>query len=195
MHDCCNITLNYLLCCLWMMNSVQLSIYVYFMLIFCAIILHILPATSLDPPTSLMLENVTATSIDVMWSGAFPPVNGYYISWRRTDLGDSATAEHAQVTGATMYNLTNLFAGVTYDITVWSTDGTRVSSPVSRQVTTMESGELSPYVHSRATYTLNNFCGPFKREFYGLVAPLWRFTCTSIYVHHDVIHKLISSRT
>ena len=102
----------------------------------------ILPATSLDPPTSLMSGTVTATSIVVMWSGAGPPVDGYYISWRRTDLGDSATAEYAQVTGV-MYTLANLFAGVTYDITVWSTDGTRVSSPVSRQVTTSESGELS----------------------------------------------------
>ena len=105
----------------------------------------ILPATSLDPPTSLMSGTVTATSIVVVWSGAGSPVNGYYISWRRTDLGDSATAEYARVTGV-MHTMTNLFAGVTYDITVWSTDGTRVSSPVSRQVTTSESGELSPYV-------------------------------------------------
>ena len=80
-----------------------------------------------------------------MWSGAGPPVNGYYINWRRTDLGDSATAEYARVTDV-MHTLTNLFAGITYNITVWSTDGTRVSSPVSRQVTTSESGELSPYV-------------------------------------------------
>ena len=92
-----------------------------------------------------MSGTVTATSIVVMWSGAGSPVNGYYISWRRTDLGDSATAEYAQVTGV-MHMLTNLFAGVTYDITVWSTDGTGVSSPVSRQVTTSESGELSLYV-------------------------------------------------
>ena len=105
----------------------------------------VLPATSLDPPTSLMSGTVTATSIVVMWSGAGSPVNGYYISWRRTDLGDSATAENAQVTGV-MHTLTNLSAGVAYDITVWSTDGTRVSSPVSRQVTTSESGELSPSV-------------------------------------------------
>ena len=105
----------------------------------------ILPATSLDPPASLMSGTVNATSIVVMWSGAGSPVNGYYISWRRTDLGDSAMAEYARVTGV-MYTLTNLFAGVTYDITVWSTDGTRVSIPVSRQVTTSESGELSPYV-------------------------------------------------
>ena len=88
-----------------------------------------------------MSGTVTDTSIMAMWSGAGSPVNGYYISWRRTDLGDSATAEYAQVTGATMYMLTNLFAGVTYDITVWSTDGTGVSSPVSHQVTTTESGE------------------------------------------------------
>ena len=127
-----------------MMYCVQLSIYVYCMLIPRAIILHILPASSLAPPTNLT-GTVTATSIVVMWSGAGPPVNGYYISWRRTDLGDSATAEYAQVTGV-MHMLTNLFAGVNYDITVWSTDGTRVSSPVSRQVTTSESGELSPYV-------------------------------------------------
>ena len=106
---------------------------------------YIFPATPLDPPTSLMSDTVTATSIDVMWSGAGSPVNGYYISWRRTDLGDSATAEYARVTGV-MYTLTDLFAGVTYNITVWSTDGTRVSSPVSHQVTTSESGELSPYV-------------------------------------------------
>ena len=92
-----------------------------------------------------MSGTVTTTSIVVMWSGAGSPVNGYYISWRRTDLGDSATAEYAQVTGV-MYMLTNLFAGVTYDITVWSTDGTQVSSPVSCQVTTSESGELSLYV-------------------------------------------------
>ena len=105
---------------------------------------HIVPATSLDPPTSLT-STVTATSIVVMWSGAGSPVNGYYISWRRTDLGDSATAEYAQVTGV-MHMLTNLFAGVTYDITVWSTDGTRVSSPVSHQATTSKSSELSPYV-------------------------------------------------
>ena len=93
-----------------------------------------------------MSGTVTATTIVVTWSGAGSPVNGYYISWRRTDLGDSATAEYVQVTGATVHTLTNLFAGVTYDITVWSTDGTRVSSPVSRQVTTTESGELSLYV-------------------------------------------------
>ena len=99
----------------------------------------------LDPPTNLMSGNATATSIVVMWSGAGSPVNGYYISWRRTDLGDSATAEYARVTGV-MHTLTNLFAGVTYDITVWSTNGTRVSSPVSHQVTTLESGELSLYV-------------------------------------------------
>ena len=80
-----------------------------------------------------------------MWSGAGPPVNGYYISWRRTDLGDSATAEYARVTGV-MYTLTNLFAGVTYDITVWSTDGTRVSIPVSHKIRTFESGELLTYV-------------------------------------------------
>ena len=90
-----------------------------------------------------MLCDVTTTSIVVMWSGAGSPVSGYYISWRRIDLGDSATTEYAQVTGATMHMLTNLFAGVTYNITVWSTDGTGVSSPVSRQVTTTESGELS----------------------------------------------------
>ena len=111
-----------------------------------AIILHILPASSLDPLKSLTLGTVNTTSIVVMWSGAGSPVNGYYISWRRTDLGDSATAEYAQVTNATMHVLTNLFAGVTYDITVWSTDGTRVSSPVSHQAATSESGELSPYV-------------------------------------------------
>ena len=93
-----------------------------------------------------MSGTVTATSIVVMWSGAGSPVNGYYISWRRTDLGNSATVEYAQVTGATMHMLINLFAGVTYDITVWSTDGTGVSSPVSRQVTTSESGELSLHV-------------------------------------------------
>ena len=114
-------------------------------LVQCIYIVYILPATSLDPPISLMLGNVTATSIDLMWSGAGSPVNGYYISWRRTDLGGSATAEYARVTGV-MHTLANLFAGVTYDITVWSTDGTQVSSPVIRQVTTLESGELSPYV-------------------------------------------------
>ena len=121
---------------------IYVYIYIYCMLIPRAIILHILLATSLDPPTSLMSGTVTTTSIDVMWSGAGSPVNGYYIGWRRTDLGGSATAVYAQVTGV-MYMLTNLFAGVTYDITVWSTDGTRVSIPVSRQVTTTESGELS----------------------------------------------------
>ena len=109
------------------------------------VLAYIFPATPLDPPTSLMSDTVTATSIDVMWSGAGSPVNGYYISWRRTDLGDSATAEYARVTGV-MHTLTDLFAGVAYNITVWSTDGTRVSSPVSRQVTTSESGELSIYV-------------------------------------------------
>ena len=120
------------------------------MLIPCAVITllpytpYILPATSLDPPTSLT-STVTATSIVVMWSGAGSPVNGYYISWRRTDLGDSARTDYVRVTGV-MHTLTNLFAGVTYDITVWSTDGTRVSSPVNHQVTTSESGELSPYV-------------------------------------------------
>ena len=94
-----------------------------------------------------MSGTVTNTSIVVMWSGPVSPVNGYYISWKRTDLGDRATAEYAQVTGATeMHMLTNLYAGVMYDITVWSTDGTRVSSPVSHQVTTAESSELSPYV-------------------------------------------------
>ena len=127
------------------MNCVQLNIYIIilYMLIPCAIILPIHTATSLSSPTSLMTGTATATSIVVTWNGAGSPVNGYYISWRRTDLGDSATAEYTQVTGSTMDMLTNLFAGVTYDITVWSTDGTRVSSPVSRQVTTSESGELS----------------------------------------------------
>ena len=114
----------------------------------CSMYMHIiiiLPATLLDPPPSLMFGTVNATSIEVMWSGAGSPVSGYYISWRRTDLGDSATAEYARVTGV-MHNLTNLFAGVPYNITVWSTDGTGVSSPVSRQVTTTESGELSLYI-------------------------------------------------
>ena len=123
--------------CLMLMPLESFLLYMY--------ILHIHTATSLDPPTSLMSGTVTATSIVVMWSGAGSPVNGYYISWRRTDLGDSATAEYARVTGV-MYMINNLSAGVTYDITVWSTDGTRVSSPVSRQVTTSKSGELSPYV-------------------------------------------------
>ena len=109
------------------------------------VIAYILPVTSLDPPPSLMFGTANATSIVVMWSGAGSPVNGYYISWRRTDLGDSAIAEYARGTGV-RHTLTNLFAGVTYDITVWSTDGTRVSSPVGHQVATLESGELSLYV-------------------------------------------------
>ena len=94
-----------------------------------------------------------------MWSGAGPPVNGYYISWRRTDLGDSATAEYVRVT-VVMYTLTNLFAGVTYDITVWSTDGTRVSIPVSHKIRTFESGELLTYVELvQQTLESNNlFC-------------------------------------
>ena len=105
---------------------------------------NIVVDTALDPPTSLT-GTANATSIVVMWSGAGPPVNGYYISWRRTDLGDNATAEYARVT-IVVHTLTNLFAGVTYDITVWSTDGTRVSIPVSLKLRTFESGKLSTCV-------------------------------------------------
>ena len=89
-----------------------------------------------------MSSSVIATSLVVSWTASTSSsVTGYYISWRRTNLGGIAVREFAQTTGVT-HTITNLFSGVPYEISVWSTDGTRVSSPATLQVTTTETGEL-----------------------------------------------------
>ena len=97
---------------------------------------------TLNPPTNLMSSSVMATSLVVSWTASTSSsVTGYYISWSRTDLGGIAVGEYAQTTNVT-YTITNLFSGVSYNISVWSTDGTRVSSPATLPVTTTETGEL-----------------------------------------------------
>ena len=96
----------------------------------------------MNPPTNLMSSSVMATSLVVSWTASTSSsVTGYYISWRRTNLGGIAVGEYVQTIGVT-YTITNLYAYVPYEISVWSTDGTRVSSLATLQVRTTETGEF-----------------------------------------------------
>ena len=72
----------------------------------------------------------------------------YYVSYQRQDLRTPPVVmpQYERIRGWTTTSVTlrGLESGTTYKITVWSTNGTSVSSEAGeRNVETMESGEMS----------------------------------------------------
>ena len=95
----------------------------------------------------------TTTAVSVSWS----PVSGatgYYVSYQRQDLETPpvVTLQYERIVGgATSVTLSGLEPGTTYRISVWSTNGTSVSSEAGEMdVTTVESGEC--FVHASVDY-------------------------------------------
>ncbi|XP_073703646.1 uncharacterized protein tnxba [Garra rufa] len=96
---------------------------------------HLTLFTGPEPPTDLMLRNITETSFSVSWTKPKSTVAEFKVTYTNTATGESGSMSVDSQLSHVL--LSKLYAGSTYDITVSSVLETLQSEPITASVTTV----------------------------------------------------------